>query len=286
MCSATPVLLPHCGPHKLWTAKSLLPRNVGVGPGARLCKALGSGRSWIIRPQGLSLFVHRAPGRREGKCRKKQRQASVASEPWKPKFIWELYPSVLTSERLFSFTGFHYSSFTSVSLNGLLCLASDLRLSFWFWIFKEWFLISVRWVKGGRDSGRLGQRWLWCHGTGRPLILGSTFSDIEKILVNQENFPLFSPRTQVWVLENSTNLWLFCVFFRTFVEKVRRLHQGLILRSHFKPDATGLVLKQKSFLAKVTQLSFLFCFAMISENSKMSLFSHRSLFKKYCEWLK
>lgn len=83
-------------------------------------------------------------------------------------------------------------------------------------------------------------------------------------LVNLGIFPGFSPGS--WRVVQV--LCLFCVFFSIAVERSGRLQQQLLLRSHFKPDATASVLKQKSLLTKTTQLPFLFYFALINENLK------------------
>lgn len=88
-------------------------------------------------------------------------------------------------------------------------------------------------------------------------------------LANLEIFPASSVRSvspRSWV--GVQVLCLFCVSFSILVARKARLLWGLLLRSHFKPDATGSVLQQKSLLTKTTPLPFLFYFAMITENLK------------------
>lgn len=116
------------------------------------------------------------------------------------------------------------------------------------------------WVDGRLGWGGVGQRRLQHHSMDRPHIWALR----SVTLVNLGIFPGFSPGS--WRVVQV--LCLFCVFFSIAVERSGRLQQQLLLRSHFKPDATASVLKQKSLLTKTTQLPFLFYFALINENLK------------------
>lgn len=108
----------------------------------------------------------------------------------------------------------------------------------------------------GLSEGSLGQRWLQHHSMDRLLIRALH----SVTLANLEFSPDFSIKTVSPRSWRVVVLCLFCVLIA--VKRRDALYQRLLLRSHFKLDATGSVLKQKSLLTETTQsitFMLLFC---------------------------